>query len=204
MNNENQNIGKREREVVHLLMQGKGNNQIAHELGVSVRTVEYHLGRVYAKLNVASRAEAILKLANAETWEPASQDGELPEDFPVEDAPQTGSLDREETSPPMPPDRNGMDEGWRSRLWIIATIVLAILITGLVSAGILIPAFGWVEPQVATVIVPQVVPQTQIVFATVEVPVIVHHEVPAKVSLTVSRTMSSTASVTERCTQPQP
>ena len=65
MNTEDLGFGKREAEVVRLLMQGKSNAQIAYELGISVRTVEYHLGKVYAKLGVASRTEAILKLSKA-------------------------------------------------------------------------------------------------------------------------------------------
>lgn len=52
----------REKEVVNLLLQGKSNKQIALELGISTRTVEFHLSNIYARLEVNSRAEAILKL----------------------------------------------------------------------------------------------------------------------------------------------
>jgi DNA-binding CsgD family transcriptional regulator len=37
--------------------------EMADRLGLSVRTVEGHLGRIYAKLGVSSRAEA-LRLVN--------------------------------------------------------------------------------------------------------------------------------------------
>lgn len=53
----------REREVIELLLQGKSNKQIAVALGVSNRTVEFHLSNIYAKLGVASRTEAVLKLS---------------------------------------------------------------------------------------------------------------------------------------------
>lgn len=55
-------FSRREKDVVHLLLQGKSNKQIAFNLDISNRTVEFHLGNIYAKLEVTSRAEAILKL----------------------------------------------------------------------------------------------------------------------------------------------
>lgn len=55
-------FSEREKDVARILLQGKSNKQIAFELGISNRTVEFHLKNIYAKLGVASRAEAILKL----------------------------------------------------------------------------------------------------------------------------------------------
>jgi LuxR family maltose regulon positive regulatory protein len=55
-------LGKREQEVVELLLQGKSNKQIALILGISDHTVEFHLKNLYAKLQVLSRTEAIKKL----------------------------------------------------------------------------------------------------------------------------------------------
>jgi DNA-binding CsgD family transcriptional regulator len=55
-------LSRREREVTTLLLQGKSNKQIALSLGVSERTVEFHLKNIYAKLQVNSRVELILKL----------------------------------------------------------------------------------------------------------------------------------------------
>ncbi|MEO5887268.1 MAG: helix-turn-helix transcriptional regulator [Anaerolineales bacterium] len=52
----------REKEVIALLLQGKSNKQIALELGIAQRTVEFHLSNIYAKLGVTSRTEAALKL----------------------------------------------------------------------------------------------------------------------------------------------
>jgi DNA-binding CsgD family transcriptional regulator len=50
-------LTRREREVAGLAAQGRTNRDIADELVVSVRTVENHLQRVYAKLGVGSRDE---------------------------------------------------------------------------------------------------------------------------------------------------
>lgn len=55
-------LSRREKEVVTLLLQGKSNKQIALSLDVSERTVEFHLKNIYAKLQVNSRVELILKL----------------------------------------------------------------------------------------------------------------------------------------------
>lgn len=56
-------FSERERKVIELLLQGKGNKQIALTLGVSARTIEFHLSNIYKKLDVSSRTEAALKLA---------------------------------------------------------------------------------------------------------------------------------------------
>ena len=54
---------EREKEVAELLLQARSNKQIAYSLGVSKSTVEYHLKNIYRKLEVNSRAEAILNLS---------------------------------------------------------------------------------------------------------------------------------------------
>lgn len=48
-------LTRREREVAGLAARGRTNREIADDLIVSVRTVENHLQRVYAKLGVSSR-----------------------------------------------------------------------------------------------------------------------------------------------------
>jgi len=45
-----------ERRVAELAAAGRANREIAQELVVTVRTVEFHLSRAYAKLGVRSRA----------------------------------------------------------------------------------------------------------------------------------------------------
>ncbi|MBK9924364.1 MAG: helix-turn-helix transcriptional regulator [Anaerolineales bacterium] len=62
MNIHNGQFSTREKEVVDLLLQGKSNKQIGLALNISVRTVEFHLKNIYNKLQVTSRAEAILRL----------------------------------------------------------------------------------------------------------------------------------------------
>ena len=49
-------------QVIKLLLEGKGNKQIALQLGVSTRAVEYHIAHIYEKLGVCSRTEAAVKL----------------------------------------------------------------------------------------------------------------------------------------------
>jgi DNA-binding CsgD family transcriptional regulator len=58
-------LSPRENEVAHLLLEGKSNKQIALSLGVSIRTVEFHLRNIFAKLEVGSRVELVLKLGEA-------------------------------------------------------------------------------------------------------------------------------------------
>ncbi len=65
MKAQSKDLSKRERNVVDLLLQGKSNKQIAVTLDIAETTVEFHLRNVYAKLQVSSRAEAILKLGKS-------------------------------------------------------------------------------------------------------------------------------------------
>lgn len=51
----------REHEVLRLIVAGHRNADIAERLSVSVNTVEFHIGKLYQKLGVRSRAEAIRK-----------------------------------------------------------------------------------------------------------------------------------------------
>jgi two-component system response regulator DctR len=56
-------LTEREHEVMQRVAAGKLNKVIADELNVSVRTVEVHRARVYAKLGVRSAAEVATLLA---------------------------------------------------------------------------------------------------------------------------------------------
>jgi DNA-binding NarL/FixJ family response regulator len=51
----------RELEVLRLVVEGKTNQEIARALGISVKTVEKHLGELFTKLGVASRVEAAVQ-----------------------------------------------------------------------------------------------------------------------------------------------
>lgn len=55
-------LSKREQDVVNLLLEGKSNKLIAHALGITERTVEFHLKNIFAKQQVNSRMELVLKL----------------------------------------------------------------------------------------------------------------------------------------------
>lgn len=55
----------RESEVVNLLQEGKSNKVIASALGISERTVEFHLNNIYNKFQVGSRVELVLKLGES-------------------------------------------------------------------------------------------------------------------------------------------
>jgi DNA-binding CsgD family transcriptional regulator len=52
-----------ERRVAELVAQGRPTKEVASELFVSVKTVEGHLSRIYAKLGVRSRAELAARFA---------------------------------------------------------------------------------------------------------------------------------------------
>jgi DNA-binding CsgD family transcriptional regulator len=50
-------LSSRERKIAYLAAQGLTNQEIAGEVFVSTKTVEYHLGNVFAKLGISSRRQ---------------------------------------------------------------------------------------------------------------------------------------------------
>ena len=52
-------ISDREREIATLVARGLANREIADKLFVSVRTVEGHLHRIYAKLGIEEREQLV-------------------------------------------------------------------------------------------------------------------------------------------------
>lgn len=54
-------LTERESQVLLLAARGKSNREIGAELGLSGRTVQVHLARVFRKLGVTSRTEAVIK-----------------------------------------------------------------------------------------------------------------------------------------------
>ncbi|SBT38739.1 response regulator transcription factor [Micromonospora narathiwatensis] len=55
----------REHEVLNLIAAGLGNAAIAVRLGLAPATVSNHISSIFAKLQVASRAEAIIRARSA-------------------------------------------------------------------------------------------------------------------------------------------
>ncbi|MDG0791873.1 response regulator transcription factor [Cohnella ginsengisoli] len=50
----------REMEVLHLIAQGKSNQEIADELFIGIKTVKYHLTNMFSKLGVEDRTQAAI------------------------------------------------------------------------------------------------------------------------------------------------
>ena len=55
----------RERSVLEHLARGLGNKQIAAQLGITERTVKFHVSAVFTKLGASNRTEAVTRAAQA-------------------------------------------------------------------------------------------------------------------------------------------
>jgi two-component system response regulator NreC len=66
-------LTKREAEVLHQIAWGLSNKEIAAQLGISIKTVEYHKASATHKLSLHSRAE-IVRYALAHGWLQEDQD----------------------------------------------------------------------------------------------------------------------------------
>ena len=60
-------LSEREMEILRLAARGMSNQDIAHKLFLSRRTVQAHLGNIFRKMDVGSRTEAVL-LALRRGW----------------------------------------------------------------------------------------------------------------------------------------
>jgi DNA-binding NarL/FixJ family response regulator len=76
---EETDLSRREREVLTMLARGFLFKEIAEALNISVRTVDTYIRRIYEKLHVRSRAQAVAKYVNPS-----------PADSRPHDAPQSG------------------------------------------------------------------------------------------------------------------
>jgi DNA-binding NarL/FixJ family response regulator len=58
-------LTQREREVLELLARGELNAAIARRLGLSAKTIRNHVSNIFAKLQVADRAQAVIRAREA-------------------------------------------------------------------------------------------------------------------------------------------
>lgn len=58
-------LTNREREVLNMIAQGLGNEQIADRLVISSKTVRNHISNIYSKLDVKHRGEAVVRAREA-------------------------------------------------------------------------------------------------------------------------------------------
>ncbi len=56
-------LSTREREILRLLARGFAYKEMAESLGISIGTINTHVRRIYQKLHVSSRGEAVAKFA---------------------------------------------------------------------------------------------------------------------------------------------
>ena len=56
----NSDLSTREREVLNLIVKGRSNKEIAHELGIMESTVKCHVGVILLRLNVSDRTQAVI------------------------------------------------------------------------------------------------------------------------------------------------
>ena len=63
-------LSQREQEILQLLSEGYLYKEIADKLAISYSTVRTHIERIYDKLHVQSRAQAVAKVSNTASRSP--------------------------------------------------------------------------------------------------------------------------------------
>jgi DNA-binding NarL/FixJ family response regulator len=58
-------LSERETELLALMAQGSSNQEIADQLGLSLKTVRNHVSNIFSKLQVADRAQAVIRAREA-------------------------------------------------------------------------------------------------------------------------------------------
>jgi DNA-binding NarL/FixJ family response regulator len=58
-------LSERERELLVLIAQGRSNQEIANQLGLTLKTVRNHVSNIFSKLQVADRAQAVIRAREA-------------------------------------------------------------------------------------------------------------------------------------------
>ena len=59
---DNLSLTSREKEVLHLILEGLNNQEVADLLFISAHTVKNHLTNIFRKLDVADRVQAMAKI----------------------------------------------------------------------------------------------------------------------------------------------
>lgn len=57
----NPELSEREREVIHLMVDGLSNHDISAALNITESTVKFHINRILSKLGVSDRTQAVIK-----------------------------------------------------------------------------------------------------------------------------------------------
>jgi two-component system response regulator FixJ len=60
-------LSSRERTVLEKLVQGQPNKAVAHELGISARTVEIHRAHIMLKMDASSLADLVRAVLTAQS-----------------------------------------------------------------------------------------------------------------------------------------
>jgi DNA-binding CsgD family transcriptional regulator len=116
--NNSYSFSERELQVINLLLEGKSNKEIAQELGITVRTVEFHITNILAKVGVSSRAEAIVKLSETDLRESTG--------IAKDENPRESTVEKEE-----PPVQNVNDQTLNRRSGMnkrVSTIIIVVLV----------------------------------------------------------------------------
>ena len=58
-------MNEREDAILRLIAQGRSNHEIAEVLVLSVKTVQNHVSNIFGKLQVADRAQAVIRARQA-------------------------------------------------------------------------------------------------------------------------------------------
>ena len=139
----------REQDVIASLMQGKSNKEIALTLGIANRTVEYHLGNIYAKLGITSRTEAVIKLSKYRLWKPTGEAGTTNQGNPQLNKVDNGVILTKVFYHPYHSRRNSMKMFVRISILVLVAILLVTLMIGAFSL-IRQPPNSLVVPTIST------------------------------------------------------
>ena len=67
-------LSERERELLALIAQGHSNQEIAEQVGLTLKTVRNHVSNIFSKLQVVDRAQAVLRAREA-GWGEGKREG---------------------------------------------------------------------------------------------------------------------------------